>query len=236
MKNILIFSSLLVISLFVGSANAQNGQSLNPTEFAAKMKQLPSAPLVDVRTPGEFAQGHLKNARNIDIRSEEFEQQIAKLDKTKPVLVYCMSGGRSAAAAGAMRSMGFKEVFELSGGILKWRAANLPETTDNAVATSTGMSRSQYNALLKSDKMVLIDFYAEWCAPCRKMKPDLEAIAVEMKDKVNVIRLNADEHKALAKELNVDALPVLLLYKNQKLFWTKKGYATKAEIVKQFKK
>ncbi len=236
MKNILLISSLIVISFFASCANAQNGQSMNPAEFAAKIKQLPNAPLVDVRTPGEFAQGHLKNARNIDIRSEDFDQQIAKLDKSKPVFVYCMSGGRSSAAAGAMRSVGFKEVYELSGGIMKWRAANLPETTDNTVAIATGMSRAQYNALLKSDKLVLIDFYAEWCAPCRKMKPDLDAIAAEMSKTVVVVRLNADEHKAIAKELNVDALPVLMLYKNQKLIWTKKGYATKAEIVKQLKK
>lgn len=236
MKNILIVSSLLVSLLFAELANAQNRQSMNATEFAAKIKQLPSAPLIDVRTPMEFAQGHLKNARNIDIRSENFDQQISKLDKSKPVFVYCMSGGRSSAATNAMYSNGFKEVYELSGGIMKWRAANLPETTDNSVTTSTGMSRSQYNALLKSDKLVLIDFYADWCAPCRKMKPDLEAISSEMSKTVVVVRLNADEHKALAKELKVDALPMLMLYKNQKLIWSMKGYTTKAEIVKQLKR
>ena len=64
----------------------------------------------------------------------------------------------TASAANKMRSDGFKEVYELSGGIMKWRGANLPETTDNKVASS-GMSQQQFDALINSDKLVLIDFY-----------------------------------------------------------------------------
>ena len=133
-----------------------------------------------------------------------------------------------------MRSSGFKEVYELSGGIIKWRAANLPETTDNAVA-STGMSKKQYDDLLKSDKLILIDFYADWCAPCKKMKPYLEEISKEMKDKVVVIRINADDNQSLTKELKIDELPVLSLYKNKNLIWTNKGYISKEDVVKQLK-
>lgn len=232
-----LYSILFVLAVVASQAAlAQQSANLSAADFAAKIRQLPNAPLIDVRTPQEFAQAHIKNARNISVNSEDFAQQIARLDKTKPVLVYCLSGGRSSYAAGMLASAGFSEIYNLAGGMMKWRAAGLPETTDNAVATQTGMTVVQYQKLLKSDKLVLVDFYAEWCAPCRKMKPDLEAIAAEMKDKVTVIRINADEHKALVKELKVDALPVLMLYKNQKVIWTKKGYASKAEIVKQMKK
>lgn len=154
------------------------------------------------------------------------------LDKSKPVFVYCLSGGRSSSAANKMRSDGFKEVYELSGGIMKWRGANLPETTDNAVV-SNGMSKQQFDALLSSDKLVLIDFYADWCAPCKKMKPYLEEISKDMADKVVVIRINADDNQALCKELKIDALPVLQLYKNKTLSWTNTGFIEKAEVVKQ---
>ena len=85
--------------------------------------------MLDVRTPAEYTQGHLSNARNIDWNGGEFEKSIAKLDKSKPVFVYCLSGGRSAAAASKMRSIGFREVYELSGGFAKWKAAKLPEAT-----------------------------------------------------------------------------------------------------------
>ncbi|MDD2797676.1 MAG: thioredoxin domain-containing protein [Bacteroidales bacterium] len=236
MRNLLIISSLMISFFFVSNVNAQQGVNLNANDFAAKIKQLPNAPIIDVRTPQEFAQGHIKNARNINVSSEDFGQQISKFDKTKPVFVYCLSGSRSGYAASMMLNSGFKEIYNLAGGMMKWRAANLPETTDSKVSVSTGMSRAEYNALLNSDKLVLIDFYAEWCAPCRKMKPDLDAISTEMKDKVVVVRINADENKTLAKELKVDALPVLFLYKNKKQVWSKLGYATKAEIVKQLKR
>jgi thioredoxin len=131
-----------------------------------------------------------------------------------------------------MRSDGFTQVYEMDGGIMKWRGANLPETTDNAVV-SNGMSKQQFDALLISDKLVLIDFYADWCAPCNKMKPYLEEISNDMADKVVVIRINADDNKALCKELKIDALPVLQLYKNKTLSWTNTGFIEKAEVVKQ---
>jgi len=198
------------------------------------MSELPTALIIDVRTPGEFSQGHLKNAVNYDITTNSFETQIASLDKSKPVLVYCMSGSRSTYAVGAMQSKGFKEVYELDGGMMKWRAANLPETTDVATA-STGMSKQQFDNLLVTDKLVLVDYYADWCAPCKKMKPYLDEISRDMADKVIVVLINADESRALCKELKIEAIPVLQIYKNKTLIWANTGFIEKEEVVKQLK-
>ena len=235
-----IFYSLLFVSatLFNSCTGVQTGNSktnLSATEFSEKIKEVPSAQIVDVRTPEEFEKGHLQNAKNIDWNGNEFEKQMVTIDKSKPVFVYCLSGGRSSSAASQMRSKGFKEVYELNGGILKWRGANLPETTDNK-AVSIGMTKQQFDELLNSDKLILIDFYAEWCGPCKKMKPYLEEISKEMADKIIIIRINADDNKALLKELKIDALPVLQLYKNKTLTWTNTGYIEKTEVVKQINK
>jgi thioredoxin len=230
-----LLSIALVAILFNSCSSGQtNGikTNLSATEFADKIKELPTATLIDVRTPDEFSKGHLANANNYDWNGTEFDNQIAPLDKSEPVFVYCLSGGRSSSAANKMRSDGFTQVYEMDGGIMKWRGANLPETTDNAVV-SNGMSKQQFDALLISDKLVLIDFYADWCAPCNKMKPYLEEISNDMADKVVVIRINADDNKALCKELKIDALPVLQLYKNKTLSWTNTGFIKKAEVVKQ---
>lgn len=142
------FYSLLIASaaLFNSCSNGQTGTTktnLSPTEFAEKIKELPSAPIIDVRTPEEFEKGHLPDAKNIDWNGNDFDQQIASLDKSKPVFVYCLSGGRSSSAAKKMRSEGFKEVYELKGGIMKWRAANLPENSDNT-SPSAGLSKQQF--------------------------------------------------------------------------------------------
>ena len=233
MKKLLLIA--LAAILFNSCSSGQtNGikTNLSATEFADKIKELPNATLIDVRTPDEFSKGHLANANNYDWNGTEFDNQIAPLDKSEPVFVYCLSGGRSSSAANKMRSDGFTQVYEMDGGIMKWRGENLPETTDNAVV-SNGMSKQQFDALLISDKLVLIDFYADWCAPCKKMKPYLEEISKEMVDKVVVIRINADDNHALCKELKIDALPVLQLYKNKTLSWTNAGFIEKAEVVKQ---
>lgn len=237
MQKILYFIGLFVAISFSANLNAQVASNLDAASFAGKMKQMPNAPIIDVRTAGEFTQGHIKNAQNIDISSRDFQQRVAKLDKSKPVFVYCLSGGRSSSAMSVLSSMGFKEIYNLSGGMMRWRSANLPETTDNttAVPASSGMTMAQYQALLNSNKLVLVDFYADWCAPCKKMKPYLDEISKEMKDKVVVVRIDADANKALAKVLNVDALPVLLLYKGKKQIWSYKGYISKEEVVKKLK-
>ncbi|MBI5538466.1 MAG: thioredoxin fold domain-containing protein [Bacteroidia bacterium] len=238
MKRFYIFSYILIALIFLGCSNGQTQPmkpALSAIEFSNKIKQLPKAPIIDVRTPEEFVKGHLKNSVNINMYGNDFQQQIAKLDKSKPVFVYCLSGSRSSFAANNMRNSGFKEVYDLSGGIMTWRAANLPETTENTVANSSGMTKKQYDDLLKSEKLVLIDFYADWCAPCKKMKPYLDEISKEMKDKVVVIRINADDNQSLTKELKIDALPVLYLYKNKNLIWTNKGYISKEDVVKQLK-
>lgn len=232
-----LFSIALIAILFSSCTNGQTQntkKNLSATEFADKIKELPSATIIDVRTPDEFSKGHLANANNYDWNGNEFEKQIAPLDKANPVFVYCLSGGRSSAAANKMRSGGFKTVYELNGGIMKWRGENFPETTTNTV-TSNGMTKQQFDALLNSDKLVLIDFYADWCAPCKKMKPYLAEISKDMADKVVVIRINADDNQGLCKELKVDALPVLQLYKNKKLTWANTGFIDKVDVVKKLK-
>ncbi len=82
--------------------------------------------LVDVRTTNEFTEGHLKGALNICVTCDGFESNIKKLDKTKPVYVYCRSGHRSGNAAKILLKMGFKEIHDMDGGILAWQANNLP--------------------------------------------------------------------------------------------------------------
>jgi thioredoxin 1 len=231
MKSVL-YSLIVCSTLLVSCTSGQTSQTnLSATEFSEKIKTIPQAPIIDVRTPEEFEKGHLINSKNIDWNNSNFEEEISKLDKSKPVFVYCLSGGRSSSAAGKMRQDGFKQVYELNGGIMKWRAANLPETTEASIITP-GMSKQQFEQLLVTDKLVLVDFYADWCAPCKKMKPYLDEISKDRTDKVTVIRINADDNQELCKELKIDALPVLMLYKNKALTWENKGFIEKSDVVK----
>jgi rhodanese-related sulfurtransferase len=84
--------------------------------------------VIDVRTPSEFAAGHLAHAVNMDLEGGQFSQRIASLPKGAAYMVYCHSGRRSAIAAATMASAGFTTIYDL-GGIAAWQAAGLPVVT-----------------------------------------------------------------------------------------------------------
>lgn len=114
---------LLILAFFLGLmgvSSAQNAAytSLDNKDFAKVVKQK-KMQVVDVRTTAEFATGHLPKAVNMDVNSKDFDQQIEKLNKKKPVAVYCRSGRRSKVAAGKLADKGFK-VYELDKGIIQW--------------------------------------------------------------------------------------------------------------------
>ncbi len=217
-----------MVSCSIGQTVEDENKVLDPKAFEEKLKMTIPNQLVDVRTPGEFSGGRIDGALNLDWNGYEFKDQAATLDKNIPVFVYCLSGGRSAAAADYLRDEGFKNVYELNGGMMKWRAEKLPEV--QAMISNGGMSIETFKESINVDKIVLVDFYAEWCAPCKKMKPELEAIGEEMKDKLLVLRIDVDQNRTLSEELGISALPVVQIYKKNELKWTNKGYTDKETL------
>lgn len=89
----------------------------------------PGLVVLDVRTPEEFAEGHLADARLVDFQSPTFGADVAQIDRDLPVFVYCRSGNRSAQAVAAMVELGFTNLTELDGGVLAWQDAGYPLVT-----------------------------------------------------------------------------------------------------------
>lgn len=224
---------LMLITVWSGCGSNQTEEQkssvkLTAQAFSDKIEEVEYLQLVDVRTPEEFEKGHIEAAINIDWNSADFAEQIAMLDTGKPVFVYCLSGGRSGKAVEKLEKAGFEQIYELPGGMMEWRANNLPERTANEI--EAGMTMQQYQALMKSDKLVLVDFYADWCAPCKKMEPFLKRIATDMEDHLTLVRIDADANPALCQELGVEALPYLKLYQGDKLAWEHLGFIEEEEL------
>lgn len=234
MKNYLFTSISIITILFSSCSNGQSQKyksNITATEFSKKITELPTATIIDVRSSEEFEGGHILNAQNFEWNGNDFDKQISTLDQSKPVLVYCLSGGRSSSAAKKMRNDGFKEVYELDGGIMQWRNNNLPETTDGAAPKQAGMSLQQFEELTKSNKLVLVDFNAEWCAPCKKMLPMLEEISTTMQDKVKVEKIDVDVNSELATTLKVESIPLFIMYKNGVEIWKHLGLIEKEKLI-----
>ena len=125
-KSHFLFISLLWISLVScgqkqkdGSAD-QDGSKISLISSTELNKANKDILLIDVRTPEEYASGHLENSVNIDYKADNFKELIAELDTNQDVYVYCKVGGRSNNSAKMMEKMGFKKIYDLEGGILQW--------------------------------------------------------------------------------------------------------------------
>jgi rhodanese-related sulfurtransferase len=96
---------------------------LTVSQFKDYITKNPKVPIVDVRTPEEFAEGHLKDAVNIPVNAADFELKISILTKNQPIMIYCRSGRRSVTAASILEKFGFISIINLDKGILGWQAA-----------------------------------------------------------------------------------------------------------------
>lgn len=129
LRTLFLSLSLLVVLGSCAQSGKEGGQGetlLSPKEAQTELKETPQMVILDVRTPREYNNGHLKDAKLVDFYQDDFKQQIAKLPQGQPYLVYCHSGGRSAKAAQMMREMGFEKVYDLKGGVAAWNQQKLP--------------------------------------------------------------------------------------------------------------
>jgi rhodanese-related sulfurtransferase len=128
---VLLITALLLTSICCNTSTASTQILMNITaeeSFDLIQDNLdnPDFVILDVRTEDEYAEGHIENSVNIDYYTNDFEQTIGELDKNKTYLVYCRSGNRSASVMNIMKQQGFKEVYNMLGGISVWESAGYP--------------------------------------------------------------------------------------------------------------
>lgn len=122
-----VFAALFASALFLTgcSSTSASVSNLDAAEFLEKAAAQ-DVVLIDVRTPGEFAEGNIANALNIDVQSSSFDSQIAQLDPTKTYALYCRSGNRSGIAAEKMADAGFTSIYNATVGFTDLAAAGAP--------------------------------------------------------------------------------------------------------------
>lgn len=223
--------SLLLLSFLFLSCQGQTSPAVKTVDvetFAQKLSTTPNPQLLDVRTPAEFSGEHIDNAVNVNWNADDFVAKANQYDKTKPIFVYCKVGGRSGQAANKLAELGFKEIYNLDGGIMKWNASGNVQKTEKVI----GICDQEYKELVSSSKRVMVDFNAKWCAPCQKMKPYIIKLQTELKDQIKIVQLDADENKTIVDQLKLEGLPVIIVYENGQEVWRNMGYISEEELRK----
>jgi rhodanese-related sulfurtransferase len=119
-----VFVLIASVLLLAGCSSSSSTNDLSVAEFSNKVAETGVITL-DVRTPGEFNEGHIEGALLVDFQSGNFENEIASLDKSKTYAVYCRSGNRSGQAVKVMSEAGFTNIYNLNGGVIDWANAGM---------------------------------------------------------------------------------------------------------------
>lgn len=226
------FYILLLFTAYFTSCNSQSTsvKNLKPSEFEKGITQN-DIQLVDVRTSEEYSEKRILNSKNININAADFEKQMNRLDKSKPLYLYCLVGGRSGKAAEWAAKNGFKEVYNLEGGITAWMGEKKPIEVSAEKEKTEGMSFDDYlNHIKASDKLVLVDFNAVWCGPCKILKPIVQKYVKKNSAKVDLFEIDVDKNPDVANTMNVRSIPLLLLYKDGKEVWRNLGLIDEGEL------
>ena len=122
-KNVLhlfLIGVIITFSSCIKNTDSKAVQLISSDEANALLA-IEEVQLIDVRSATEFSVGHIPNSQNIDVLSPSFDEDIKLLDKSKPVMVYCKSGNRSAKCSKKLQAAGFVKIYDLEGGFSKWK-------------------------------------------------------------------------------------------------------------------
>ena len=89
---------------------------------------------------------------------------------------------------------------------------------------------AKFNDIINSNDLVLVDFYADWCGPCKMMSPILQEVKTNLKEAVKIIKVNVDQHQDLASHFMVRGVPTLMLFKNGKMLWRQSGVLSTKDL------
>ena len=209
-------------------------ENISKDLFAQKIKD--NVLILDVRTPDETQLGIIEGATLINIYDDDFETKINLMEKSKPILVYCASGGRSSQAATILAEHGFMEIYNLEGGLYGWQNAGFPVTQAKSDLTSLKMTEDDLTALIQNEEVMLIDFYAPWCAPCKKMAPIIDEIEEDYAPWVSVERVDVAANPSLGESFDVSSIPVFAIFQDGKEIWRNTGLTEKTVLKSELDK
>ena len=216
-KNTLVFEKIDILSL---------DKILNDTDII----------ILDVRTSEEINAGYIPNSTFINYYDKNFENKINLIDRSKKIYTLCKSGGRSVKAAEILSKNGFRNVYNLEGGFMRWKANKMSydiNLVNNDSSNSYLISDKSLDSLIENNTNTLIYISTKWCSPCKKMEPIIDKF-VDNNSSLKVIKIDLDANAYAQERFNVKSLPALVLYENNSVVWHKNGIIAYDDLISFF--
>ena len=216
-KNTLVFEKIDILSL---------DKILNDTDII----------ILDVRTSEEINAGYIPNSTFIDYYDKNFENKINLIDTSKKIYILCKSGGRSVKAAEILSKNGFRNVYNLEGGFMRWKANKMPYDINLVINDSSNsclISEKSLDSLIENNTNTLIYISTKWCSPCKKMEPIIDKL-VNNNGSLKVIKIDLDVNTYAQEKFDVKTLPNLVLYENNSVVWHKNGIIAYDDLISFF--
>ena len=192
--------------------------------------------ILDVRTSEEINAGYIPNSTFIDYYDKNFENKINLIDRSKKIYTLCKSGGRSVKVAEILSKNGFRNVYNLEGGFMRWKANKMPydiNLVNNDSSNSDSISEKSLDSLIKNNTNTLIYISTKWCSPCKKMEPIIDKL-VDNNSSLKVIKIDLDANTYAQERFDVKSLPALVLYENNSVVWHKNGIIAYDDLISFF--
>ena len=229
---------LFLIIIFFISCSNKNTLVYKKTDILSLDKILNDTDIIilDVRTSEEINAGYIPNSTFIDYYDKNFENKINLIDRSKKIYTLCKSGGRSVKAAEILSKNGFRNVYNLEGGFMRWKANKMPydiNLVNNDSSNTDLISEISLDSLIKNNTNTLIYISTKWCSPCKKMEPIIDKI-VDNNSSLKVIKIDLDANTYAQERFDVKSLPALVLYENNSVVWHKNGIIAYDDLISFF--
>jgi thiol-disulfide isomerase/thioredoxin len=223
MKNKIVKNSIkaaILLFTVIGFSQNKSTNTVSLEVYYNKIQAEKNPQIIDARGPEEFALNHINGAVNFNLESKDYAQQIAKLDKTRPVFTYSIGAGRSVWLADDLLKKGFREAYSLEGGIANWIGNGKPFYANS----KNQLTLTEYNKVIADNKTVLVDIGSKYCGACKKVKPVLETIKAQYGENLKIVEIELETSPQVIADLKtVKVFPTLILYQNGKIVFKKDG-------------
>ena len=226
----------IFILFFTCLSSCDSGHTVHNISPASFQKILEKeVVLLDVRTPNEISEGFIKDASALNYYDSDFARKLSLIQKDKPVLVYCKSGGRSSAAAKLLMDLGHHDVYNLSGGFMSWMKHDYPFVRFPHKDVEKGLSISLEDVAksIVDNQHVLLYFKTLWCVPCRKLEPIIEQMERDFSDEVEIIKIDVDINIDVSEHYKVSSIPTLVFLSQSKELWRSVGFVDANDLHKK---